>query len=61
MFVCDDGRSWLKLKCEKVNRIVFFLNYYFEMFFVFSKMLIRSAKFVKKNIKFTTISRECYS
>ena len=49
MFGCDDGRSWFKLKCEKVNRIVFFLNYYFEMFFVFSKMLIRSAKFVKKN------------
>ena len=51
MFGCDDGRSWFKLKCEKVNRIVFFfhfLNYYFEMFFLISKLLIRSAKFVKK-------------
>ena len=52
MFGCDDGRSWFKLKCEKVSRIVFFfhfLNYYFEMFFLISKLLIRSAKFVKKN------------
>ena len=50
MFGCDDGRSCIKLKCEKVNRIVFFnfQNYYFEMFFLISKLLIRSAKFVKE-------------